>query len=218
MTIAVGQEQWGTQTRFRARRFALFMGLVEQVIAARGHCRVLDLGGHVQYWDDLAPLWRSQSLRLTLVNLSAEASTDPRIESLAGDACALPQFADNSFDIVHSNSVIEHVGGWSAMKAMAGEVRRLAPHYFVQTPNYWFPLEAHFRTPFFNWLPEPWRVSMLMRKGRGAFPKAETLDDAMRFVEDSRLLDARQMRALFPDAALQRERVFGFTKSLIAIR
>ena len=51
-----------------------------------------------------------------------------------------------------------------------------------------------------------------------AFPKAPTIDDAQRFIEDSNLLDARRFMHLFPDAKLERERAYGFTKSLIAVR
>jgi hypothetical protein len=106
-----------------------------------------------------------------------------------------------TFDIVHSNSVIEHVGDWPKMLSMAQEVRRLAPAYFVQTPNYWFPIEPHYKLPLVQYLPNSIR-------------RAVTGDDPDRI----RLLSARQMRRLFADASLWRERVFGMTKSLVAVR
>jgi hypothetical protein len=37
-------------------------------------------------------------------------------------------------------------------------------------------------------------------------------------LDDARLVDARAMRELFPDAVVERERFAGFTKSLIAVR
>jgi hypothetical protein len=120
---------------------------------------------------------------------------------------------------VHSNSVIEHVGRWKQMRAMAAECARLAPRYYVQTPAFGFPVEPHFRTPFFHWLPMPWRIWLTMHVRLGFYPKAETIDDAMRFVEDAILVDAPRMRALFPaPARIVKERVLGLTKSFVAIR
>ena len=101
---------------------------------------------------------------------------------------------------------------------MAREVRRLAPRYFVQTPNYWFPVEPHFRFPLFHWLPAPIRLALVRRRACGYFPRAETLDDGMRFLEDSMLLDHAQMAHLFADARIEREKVLGLTKSLIAVK
>jgi hypothetical protein len=101
---------------------------------------------------------------------------------------------------------------------MAREVRRLAPRYFVQTPNFWFPIEPHFRAPFIHWLPEPWRVSIIMRFACGFFPRARSCDEARRILDELRLLDAQAMAELFPDAMIERERFAGFTKSLIAVR
>lgn len=214
----VGQEHWGTQSGYRAKRLARFVDMVDRVVAERGLCRIVDLGGNAEYWLDLEDVWRGRPVEITTVNLRAERIQDPRFHAIEGDCRAMPQFRDGAFDIVHSNSVLEHVGRWNDMRAMANEVRRLAPRYFVQTPNYWFPLEPHFRVPFFHWLPEPLRYALVRARGCGAFPRAETPDDAMRFLEDSILVDAKRMAVLFPDAEIQRERVFGLAKSLIAVR
>ena len=125
---------------------------------------------------------------------------------------------DNAFDVVHSNSVIEHVGLWSNQRRMAQEVRRLAPRYFVQTPNFWFPLEPHFRMPFIHWLPEPWRAAILMRRACGFYPRARSFDEAQQILEDARLLNVKAMAALFPDATIECERFAFVTKSIIALR
>lgn len=218
MSAAIGEEHYGTQTRYRAKRLARFVTVVDEILKTKPSCRVLDLGGNRDYWLDLEPVWAGRPLAFTLVNLVPERLQDPRFEALQGDCCDMAGFTDNAYDIVHSNSVIEHVGQWKQMSAFAREVRRLAPRYFVQTPNYWFPMEPHFKSLFFHWLPEPMRVAKTMRRSLGAFPRAETVDDAQRFIEDSNLLDALRFGHLFPDARIERERVFGFTKSLIAIR
>ena len=64
-----------------------------------------------------------------------------------GDACDLAGYPDRSVDLVHSNSVIEHVGGWPRMAAMAGELMRVARAGWVQTPAWEFPIEPHFHAP-----------------------------------------------------------------------
>ncbi len=204
---------------FRVKRFELFRSLIEKVVARKGSAHILDLGGTHDYWMSVEPLWRDFNLTFTLVNLGAEPTGDSRFTPLAGNACAMPEFADNSFDIVHSNSVIEHVGRWKEMKQMASEIARLAPCYYVQTPAFGFPIEPHFKTPLFHWMPMPWRIWLTRTVPLGSYPRAETLDDAMRFVEDAILIDAPRFRSLFPaPARIEKERVLGITKSFIAIR
>lgn len=103
--------------------------------------------------------------------------------------------------------------------AMAKEVRRVAPAYFVQTPYYWFPIEPHTRTPFFHWLPDSLKFRLAMAKKLGPFwGKCESIDEAMRAVHSAILLDKRMFAALFPNAKIVHEKFMGLTKSLIAIK
>jgi len=205
---------------FRRQRFKIFLELVDEVLSQRGTCRILDIGGEIEYWSKVWDLIGDRNIQVTLVNLTAvDVDIDSaRFSSAAGDARDLSWLADLSFDIVHSNSVIEHVGRWQDMLAMAREVRLLAPAYYVQTPYFWFPIDPHCSTAFFHWLPEPVRLSMLLRKPRGHWGMAPDVNTAMGQIQSADLLDIRTMSALFPDATIQHERVAGLTKSLIAIR
>jgi len=120
------------------------------------------------------------------------------------DARSLP-FADREFVIAYSNSLIEHLPAADRTRA-AAEMARVGRRLFVQTPNRWFPVEPHALLPFVHWLPRAlgrrlWRLGVT----------GEPFDDI-------RLLDARELRRLFPDARIVRERVGPLTKSLIAVR
>ena len=203
--------------RFRRQRLARFLKLVDKICVEKGSCRILDVGGSVAYWRALGVKSLGPGTRITLINLIGEKVRASSFESLAGDARDLP-FVDNAYDIVHSNSVIEHVGSWGDMVRMANEIRRVAPHYFVQTPSYWFPIEPHYRLPLVHWLPERWRRSLVMKRAWGFIPQAHSLDEAKAIVESIRLLDVRQYQRLFPDARIEIECVSLLPKSMIAIR
>jgi len=126
--------------RFRVARLQRLVGLIELTVYHTGGCRIVDLGGTEQYWKILGyDFLRSRGCTVRLVNpRPMELAHRSVFEHQQGDACATG-LADHAFDLVHSNSTIEHVGDWHRMKLFAGEVRRLAPAYFVQTPNFWFP-------------------------------------------------------------------------------
>jgi hypothetical protein len=205
-----------TARRGRARRLhALIIGICER----RGRCAIIDLGGRADYWRamDLEAL-RARGVHITLVNTEVVASDDPMIASIQADACNLAQFADGQFDLAHSNSTIEHVGEWSRMAAFAHEMRRLAPSYYVQTPYFWFPIEPHFLSLGFHWLPETVRVRRLLRRRFGHHVRAQSVDEAVETVRSARLLDRTWFQALFPDARHSAERFAGLTKSLVAVR
>lgn len=203
---------------FRRRRFELFAQLVDRTLKSREECRILDIGGEPDYWREVGDIIGDRRWHVTFVNLTTFPVDETRFASTIGDARDLQAFGDMSFDVVHSNSVIEHVGRWNDMQAMAQEVRRLAPNYFVQTPYFWFPVEPHCATAFFHWVPESMRLSLLMRRPRGNWGQAPDVDTAMRQIHSNVLLDYRMLAALFPDATIHRERFLGATKSLIAVR
>lgn len=208
-------------TRFRRARARLIMDLINEIAAANGRVRILDLGGDPGYWSrlfDRAAL-EAAKVHITTVNPHVwEKSDDPMIEAVEGDACAMPQFADNSFDLAHSNSVIEHVGDWTKMEAFAAEHRRVAPRYYVQTPNFGFPIEPHFSAIGFHWRSEQARANILLKRRLGWTDKAKDMGEAMRAVQDARLLNKPQFRYLFPDAQMVDETVLGLTKSLRAVK
>src|SRR5690349_16939443 len=106
--------------RFRQKRFGTFLELLDKTGITDRPIRILDIGGTVSYWQALEPLWQGRQLDITLVNLGVEPSDDGIFHVRSGNACAL-EYPDMAFDVVHSNSVIEHVGHWPEMAQMAGE-------------------------------------------------------------------------------------------------
>ncbi len=110
-------------------------------------------------------------------------------------------FPDGAFDVVFSNSVVEHVPRENWL-TFAREIRRVGDRYFVQTPNKWFPLEPHYMLPLVQFLPRRLR---------------HRLDECFAGGKID-LLDERTLRRLFPDAEIRRERMLGLTKSLMAVR
>jgi 2-polyprenyl-3-methyl-5-hydroxy-6-metoxy-1,4-benzoquinol methylase len=151
---------------------------------------------------------------VTVLNLSAEQESGVR--QVVGDARAMPQFGANEFDVVYSNSVIEHVGDRDDQRAVADEMRRVGKRYFVQTPNLWFPLEPHFLVPGFQFLPVRLRASLLARFDLGHIARRPGRAAAEETVRSIQLLSARSLREMFPEATLYKERFLGFTKSLMA--
>jgi ubiquinone/menaquinone biosynthesis C-methylase UbiE len=97
------------------------------------------------------------------------------VTMIVGDARDLSMFADQSFDMVICNSVIEHVGNWLDMRVAANEARRVGKRGWFQAPAFEFPLEQHFLLPFIHWLADPLQVSII-KLFRPSF-KALSVDD-----------------------------------------
>lgn len=208
-------------SRLRRRRARKLYEMIGVIHHEKGRVDILDVGGTRSYWNIFPhEMFENLNVHVTLLNRPGEGgdTDDKHFSWREGDGCEMSMYMPGDFDLVHSNSVIEHVGDWGRMMQFANEVRRLGAKYFVQTPNFWFPIEPHFLTPFFHWLPEPVRVRMLMITSLGHYEKATTVDEAVRAVQSARLLNKRMMKVLFQDGQIQIERILFLPKSIIAIK
>ena len=177
--------------------------------------RVLDVGG-------TPDCWRFLPVQPKLVFLNTPRAKEEVGESavwVAGDGRLLP-FADRAFDIVFSNSVIEHVGGADSQRRFATEVKRVGRGYWVQTPDRWFPVEQHLLTPLIHWLPKRWQRAIVPKFTVWNLVVRATPDRRQFYLEhylnEVKLLSEGDLKGLFPGAKLIRERFCGWSKSLIA--
>jgi hypothetical protein len=200
--------------RMRQKRLERFEAMVANLAKP---VSILDVGGTTRFWE-LRGWAERADIAITLVNLTAEPQRHENIRSAAGDATHLSEFGDASFDFVFSNSVIEHLGTIERQKAMADEVRRVGRGYWVQTPNYWFPVEPHFHFPGWQWLPVGVRAAILQRRACGWNGRCPNPIDALRVVSDVRLMTRAEVAVLFPDGQVMREGFFGLVKSWVAWR
>jgi hypothetical protein len=173
---------------------------------------VIDLGGTAAFWAS-APV-RPQGV--VMLNVSEESRIEPWLTPIVGDVCEPPSsLGREHFDLVFSNSVIEHVGGHHRRRQMAEVVRRLADHHWIQTPYRYFPIEPHWLFPGFQFLPTRLRARAGARwplTWSGPVP----LEVSIAHVLDVELLDATQLRHYFPASEIIVERVTGIPKSLVA--
>jgi len=195
-------------TRLRRKRFAQFLDRVSDLPKP---VRILDVGGTQRYWE-LVGLTSPEKVSITILNITKMPTSLPNFVSVIGDARRLA-FGDKSFDVVFSNSVIEHVGGLSEQAEMAREVRRVGKRYFVQTPNRHFPIEPHFLFPLFQFLPLGVRIWLVRHFSLGWYRKTPDEAKAREIVESVQLLSRKQFVRMFPGDLLLTERFLGFAKS-----
>jgi hypothetical protein len=196
---------------FRRKRMQWFLELLHVQLEDR----LLDVGGHPESWSQAAG-----SAPVTLFNLGYPAdigTTHPGFTYVTGDAGALP-FANREFDVVFSNSAIEHAGTWERQVAFAAEVQRVGRKFWVQTPAYEFFIEPHLLAPFIHWLPVRWQRRFIRNFTWWGWLVRPPAPDVDAFLAEVRLLTRPEMRKLFPDCRILEEKFLGMTKSYIAVR
>ncbi len=186
---------------------------------AEKQIKIIDIGGAAHYWENIGLEYlRLRNVHITLVNLGdVPDSASDIFTYVSASGCDLSLYGDNSFDLAHSNSVIEHVGDWSEITKFASEMRRVAPYYFMQTPYFWFPIDPHYYLmPFFHWYPRQIRVWLLQHMPTRAIGRIKDFHEANLSVDSVNLLDGKQTRYLYNDGKLSYERILlFFPKSII---
>ncbi|BAP55562.1 methylase [Thioploca ingrica] len=191
------------QQIWRQRRMSVFLMRMK----VKNGYKIIDLGGTPELWETV-----DLDLEITLLNLSHVTHYQPSTlrhsyQFITGDACHINGLIDNTFDLVFSNSVIEHVGPVSQQQAFAETVRQLAPRYWIQTPSLWFPIEAHCNLPLWWFYPQFFQQAWIRRwqqQGR---------EFLWRQMTETRLLTLNRLKFLFPEAQVYTEYVVGFPKS-----
>lgn len=198
--------------RARTRRWAE----LTRRFPALSEMRVLDLGGTPQAWR-LAPVTPAQ---VVTVNLDRHTVPEdvPGVTAVVADACALPSaLAAERFDLVYSNSLLEHVGGHANRLRLAETVHTMSDRHWVQTPYRYFPVEPHWLFPGFQFLPLRARAEVSRRWPFGHI-RSTGPGPAVDDVASVELVDITAMRRYFPRSEIWAERILGVPKSLVAVR
>lgn len=206
-------DSWATN--LRNHRLNLFKSLLASVETP---IKILDVGGTLDFWKNSGLINADRDIQLTVLNMSevdvGEQIRD--IKTVVGDARQMPEFADGEFDVIFSNSVIEHVGDYRDQDMMAKEIARIGKRYFIQTPNLYFPIEPHFVFPLFQFFPRELKFWMITHFNLGWYERVTDEKAAWELVNEVRLLTKTEFMSVFPNANIYQEKVFGLTKSFIA--
>ncbi|MFQ5662250.1 MAG: class I SAM-dependent methyltransferase [Terriglobia bacterium] len=193
--------------RSREKKYWLFWELLQPTPATR----ILNVGasGRTIGLQEQFETFYPHSARvvgggLSFADVEDYARSFAEVRAVVFDGCALP-FANQSFDIVYSNAVLEHLPTWEAQRQFAAEVRRVGRNWFVTTPNFWYPIEAHYHLPLVQFLPHHWQRGLARALGKTPYPRL-------------RLLSARQLRRLFPESQILGCRVTFYPETLVAVR
>jgi hypothetical protein len=197
--------------RYRARRWSW----LSESFPDLERMSVIDLGGTASAWLR-APV---RPLSVHIVNLEPPPDDLPGwLRADHADACDLPpEIRNSSYDLVFSNSVIEHVGGHAQRQRFADAVHALADRHWVQTPYRYFPVEPHWLFPAGQFLPVRARATVVRRWPLVHSPDIDR-ETALREALGVELLSITDMKYYFPASMIRHDRLAGLVKSLIAVR
>jgi len=133
----------------------------------------------------------------------------PAVQCIVADAKALP-FKNKTVKISFSNAVIEHVGSNSNQQKFAEEINRVSQKYYVTCPNKYFPFEFHYRLPFYQFVPKSIQKWLFDKFNIGLWYENRW--------EDINLLSFRQLKKLFPNTTVVKQRVTFCAETLICYK
>lgn len=195
------------QKKSRNKKYAFFM----KVIRPKSKSLILDVGcGQGTFLEEKYPHKKNIiALDVNPEYIKIVKKKYPEIKVLKASGLKLP-FKDKSIDVVFSNAVIEHVGGLKEQKIFAQEIMRVAKSYFVTVPNKYFPLEPHYRVPFYQFVSKSFQKWLSKKISIGNYKKGEW--------EDINLLSAKKLKSLFPSSILHKHRVLVSPETLICYK
>lgn len=209
--VADFEEETSFARKIRLERIKIFKDFIYDLPKP---LTILDIGGTEVFWEIMG-FTDDEYYKITLINLYKVKTNYSNIKSIKGDGRYLDQFKDNEFDIVFSNSVIEHVGTFKEKKKMANEMQRVGKRYFLQAPSFYTPLEPHFFFPLFQFLPLKIKSLMIRNFNLGYFKKTPEKEKAKKIIESINLPKKTELKKIFPESTIKKEKFLGFTLSFI---
>lgn len=211
LDLADNKNSKSVSHKFREKRFLLFLEFIKHLPKP---VKILDAGGTQDFWVQMK-FTSPSSAGITVFNIEKIDITLPNFRFIQGDIRNMNVFEDKEFDIVFSNSVIEHLETNKDRIAAAKEIMRVGKKFFVQTPNYYFPFEPHYLFPMFQFLPMKVKLSMLMNFRLGWYEKQASRKDAEKIINSINLLTKTDLKKLFPGSRLYKEKFHFLIKSFI---
>ncbi len=193
---------------FRKKRMDKF----QKNFKVNDETKILDLGGGWFNWSFI-----HQQPKVIFVNIIKPKENEKKLNWIIADGCYLP-FKNQAFDIVYSNSVIEHLANYENQQLFASECIRVGKRFYVQTPNKWFPVEPHLIALFIHWFPKGLQLRLIPYLSVWGWIAHPSKNRCEILLSEVRLLTEKEMIQLFPEGSLWREKFLGLTKSLIAIK
>lgn len=211
--VANNRNPVSVSSALRKKRFSRFL----TQFSIDSQTTILDVGGTPHTW-----MGSGFEKNVVLLNLAPPAPGDASqpCTYVKGNALDMHMFEDKSFDVVFSNSVIEHVGSPQNQRRFAEEVQRVGKAFWVQTPSRYFPVEPHVLFPFFQFLPVHLQKQIAVRWKYSHYKKwGKCSDYILGEVMNTRLLNRRELTDIFGSACtIYEERLLGLIKSYVAYK
>jgi hypothetical protein len=212
------------RVRAATKRSALLSGFLS---GFRRPTKIIDLGGTFAMWQRWG-LAGDNSLSVTLANNFASdtnaKSIDLRFTNFSRLDIDVLELDDNSykqFDLIFSNSMLEHLPTRRLQQRLADSITSSGRPYFIQVPNKYSMIDPHFAhplAPFFASWPKPLQMRMLLVSGLNGGGRHRSLDTAARRLEFYCPLGKTEMKRLFPGAKVSYEWSYGIPMSIVARR
>ncbi len=198
---------------FGKKRIGIFL----EILKPTENTAILDVGGNIFDWSLVKGKPKITILNIKLPrNYGLEYKNN--VKFVLGNGLNLP-FRNNSFDIGYSNSAIEHLETLEKQKQFAKEIMRVGKNIFVQTPNKYFFIEPHLLTPFIHYLPKGVQRKLLGNFTIWGLIRRPSQQYCTNHVIDKiRLLSYKELRLVFPDCSVIKEKVLFFAKSFYIIQ
>lgn len=201
MTVAQRISRWN-----RGRKWEMF----KKQFSFNGETKMLDVGFNDieyseadNYLEKVYP-YPEKITALGILEADLFKKKYPKVNTITYDGNYFP-FDDQSFDIVWSNAVLEHVGNRNKQLLFLREIKRVGKTAYITTPNKYFPVEVHTRTILLHFLPQKMFYKYLNLIG-----KKWATGDYMNILSKNMIVDLLSDAGI-KEYKIKRNRILSFT-------